>query len=163
MRTFHDIDSPALPAFTEEIRRFDEILTAIGRRWSLRDPIATIVEELSVTPAQLHTIIWLGKEERLTMGNLAQRIGVTEKTITGLVDRLERDGLVARERDEADRRIVLATLTEKGNETWLELSRRFEERLRTMLSLLDDEDRAALFRMMEKLARRVDADFPETA
>lgn len=145
-------------AIAEDLRRFDELLTAIGRRWSVRDPIFTLLEELSLTPAQLHTIIWLGKERELTMGVLAERLKVSEKTVTGLVDRLVRDGLVIRKRDDSDRRRVVATLTDEGGDMFLQLSQRFEERLATMLGLIDDDDREALFRVMEKLAF---ADFEE--
>lgn len=142
----------------EDLQRFDELFTAIGRRWSVRDPMFTLLEELSLTPAQLHTIIWLGKDGELSMGTLAERLAISEKTVTGLVDRLERDGLVMRERNENDRRRVLAGLTAEGKSMAEHLRHRFMERVTTMLTLFDEEERAALFGIMEKLAF---ADFDE--
>lgn len=48
------------------------------------------------------------------LGALAARLHVTPRNVTGLIDHLERDGLVARVPDPDDRRSVLAHLTERG-------------------------------------------------
>jgi len=53
---------------------------------------------------------------RLPLGELAGNLAVTPRTITGLIDHLERDGLVARKPDAADRRSVLAQLTPAGRD-----------------------------------------------
>ena len=87
-------------------RRMLELLVAVGRRNSLRDPLAQLTETLELTPPQLHGVMWLGQDGPLPMGELARRVGVTEKTITGIVDRLEREGYAQRERDPGDRRVV---------------------------------------------------------
>ncbi|HEV2013244.1 MAG TPA: MarR family transcriptional regulator [Candidatus Dormibacteraeota bacterium] len=75
---------------------------------------------------------------RLTMGELAETLDVSPRTVTGLVDNLERDGLVKRVDDPDDRRSVYAELTDQGRERvralWrqatagqAELTRGFEE------------------------------------
>jgi len=53
---------------------------------------------------------------RITMGDLAEMLDITPRTVTGLVDNLERDGLVKRVDDPADRRSVYAEITEQGRE-----------------------------------------------
>jgi DNA-binding MarR family transcriptional regulator len=53
---------------------------------------------------------------RATMGELAEALEVTPRTVTGLVDNLERDGLVRRVDDPSDRRSVYAEVTDKGRE-----------------------------------------------
>ena len=61
---------------------------------------------------------------RFTMGELAEMLDITPRTVTGLVDNLERDGLVRRVADPADRRSVYAEMTDQGrdrvNELWRE-------------------------------------------
>jgi DNA-binding MarR family transcriptional regulator len=51
---------------------------------------------------------------QLPLGALADSLGVTPRTMTDVVDLLERDGLVKRMPDPLDRRSVLAVLTESG-------------------------------------------------
>jgi DNA-binding MarR family transcriptional regulator len=55
-------------------------------------------------------------EQSIAMAELAESMGVSPRNITGLVDNLERDGLVERVPDPRDRRSVLARLTEKGEQ-----------------------------------------------
>jgi DNA-binding MarR family transcriptional regulator len=61
---------------------------------------------------------------RFTMGELAEMLDITPRTVTGLVDNLERDSLVRRVADPADRRSVYAEITDQGrervNELWRE-------------------------------------------
>ncbi|TMD41703.1 MAG: MarR family transcriptional regulator [Chloroflexi bacterium] len=53
---------------------------------------------------------------RMTMGELAEMLEVSPRTVTGLVDNLERHGLVRRVDDPDDRRSVYAELTDPGRE-----------------------------------------------
>jgi DNA-binding MarR family transcriptional regulator len=139
-----------------EARELRRLIAGFSRRRSLRDPIAGMCEQAQLTPPQIHALLWLGEEGPLTMGELARRLGITEKTITGLVDRLELEGYVGRERDQADRRVVRARLTEKGSEVHRELDAHIHEKLAFLLGLLDPADRKALFRILQKLVQRLD-------
>jgi DNA-binding MarR family transcriptional regulator len=56
------------------------------------------------------------QDGRCTMGDLAEMLEVSPRTVTGLVDNLERDGLVRRVDDPNDRRSVYAEMTEKGRD-----------------------------------------------
>jgi DNA-binding MarR family transcriptional regulator len=56
----------------------------------------------------------LGSEDGMKLTALGRCAGVEPSTITGLVDRMERDGLVYRSNDPDDRRAQKANLTEKG-------------------------------------------------
>jgi len=57
------------------------------------------------------------KDGRSTMGELADMLEVSPRSVTGLVDNLERDGLVRRVDDPDDRRSIYAELTDKGRDS----------------------------------------------
>src|SRR5512139_99638 len=107
-------------------------ILALARLRPLRDPVAATCDHLALTPPQIHALLWLGEDGPLTMGELARRVAVTEKTVTGIVDRLERDGYLRRERDPVDRRVVHARATGRG----AELSRMIEEGMHATLAAL---------------------------
>ena len=67
-----------------------------------------------LTIAQLRLLWTLRDEDGQPVGALAEHLGVNPSTITGHVDRLVRQGLVRREEDPADRRIVRNYLTGEG-------------------------------------------------
>jgi DNA-binding MarR family transcriptional regulator len=144
-----------------EVLRLQQLMVALGRRRSLRDPIASTCEQLQFTAPQVHALLWLGLDGALTMGELARRLGVTEKTVTGVVDRLEREGHLQRERNTTDRRIVRCRLTTQGQQTFQKLDKFMNQAMGMFLGMLDTSDRKALFRILEKVLRRLDA--PATA
>jgi DNA-binding MarR family transcriptional regulator len=89
-------------------------------------------------------------EEPQPMSALADVLHRVASNITGMVDRLERQGLVQRERDSADRRVVVISTTPAGRE----LYSRFESSLYNEdlpFAALDDEQRATLLALLRPL------------
>lgn len=71
-------------------------------------------KQLEITVTQLRVLFILRDTPGAPAGFLADRLRVTPPTVTGLVDRLVRVGLVRREEDPEDRRLVRNYLTERG-------------------------------------------------
>lgn len=75
--------------------------------------------DFGATLPQFDLLSQLYREDAgLRLGELSKRTMVTNGNITGLVERLEIDGLVSRERPVDDRRVIVACLTEKGRKTF---------------------------------------------
>ena len=110
--------------------------------------------ELSRTAASVLAALRDGGPQRITA--LAASEAVAQPTMTTLVGRLERDGLVTRDPDPGDARAVLVSLTPEG---LMRLKRIREARaaaIEARLAELDPDERAALAAAMpalEKLAR----------
>jgi MarR family transcriptional regulator, organic hydroperoxide resistance regulator len=79
------------------------------QRWS-----RYLAEQHGLTPAGMATLMALAQHGESTHRAVAQRCFVRPATLTGVVDTLERDGLVERRRDDADRRSVRLILTPAG-------------------------------------------------
>lgn len=67
-----------------------------------------------LTGIQFFTLRLITREKKLTVTELASTLNVTLSAITGLVNRLVNMGLVERQQDQGDRRIVWVRSTEKG-------------------------------------------------
>jgi DNA-binding MarR family transcriptional regulator len=65
-----------------------------------------VADRAGISSSDLECLDFLNLEGRVTAGRLAEVTGLTTGAITGVVDRLERAGLVRRERDASDRRKV---------------------------------------------------------
>src|ERR1700712_4410979 len=73
----------------------------------------TVADRAGISSSDLECLDFLNLEGRVTAGRLAEVTGLTTGAITGVVDRLEKAGLVRRERDETDRRkVFIATVPE---------------------------------------------------
>lgn len=68
----------------------------------------------AVRPAYLGVLLCLWREDGLKVVELGRRAGLEPSTMTGLLDRMERDGLVVRTDDPHDRRALCIRLTEQG-------------------------------------------------
>jgi DNA-binding MarR family transcriptional regulator len=93
------------------------------------------------------------------MGELGSILGLAKSSLTGLVDRTERHGLVRREQDARDLRAVRVALTPRGSklaeEFYDETCRRVEE----LPSTLDDTERETLARLLGRVV--LDNKVPE--
>src|SRR5437879_10437682 len=69
-----------------------------------------VADSAGVSSSDLECLDFLNLEGRVRAGRLAEVTGLTTGAITGVVDRLEKAGLVRRERDESDRRKVFIAL-----------------------------------------------------
>jgi DNA-binding MarR family transcriptional regulator len=73
----------------------------------------TVAGRVGISSSDLECLDFLNLEGRVTAGRLAEVTGLTTGAITGVVDRLEKAGLVRRERDDNDRRkVFIATVPE---------------------------------------------------
>src|ERR1700704_853198 len=74
----------------------------------------TELHGLTESRLQILTNLYFAPERQMTLGQLAESQNLVPRTVTGLVDKLERDGLVRRVPDPSDRRSVRAHLTKAG-------------------------------------------------
>lgn len=114
-----------------------------------------------VTPEQFDLLSHLVKSGTLTMTELASRRSVALNTTTTLVDRLVVAGLVERQSDPADRRLVRAATTEKGRLLVAGLREARRQVVQEMLERLSDEDIKHIQGALPALARL--AGLPEEA
>ena len=96
------------PPVTEVLKSLDQV----ARR--LREIKRLTVSEVNLTPPQFQTLRLLWEKDSQPFKDLAASNGCTRPTMTGIVDTLEKNGLVTRQPNPNDRRSLLVTLTEKG-------------------------------------------------
>lgn len=75
-----------------------------------------ILAEMKLTYPQYLVLLVLWDEDRVTVGQLGERLQLDSGTLSPLLKRLEANGFVRRERSLDDERLVEVTLTEDGRE-----------------------------------------------
>ena len=73
------------------------------------------IRSLRLTPSQFDVIVTLGDTHGLTCSELSSQTLVTKGTLTGVLDRLAKKGLIRREAVAGDKRSTKIRLTDKGN------------------------------------------------
>lgn len=106
-----DTHQPVLPETVNEIEFYLREISAIIKRKG-RD----ILADFPITPPQFSALVWLDRDGDMTIGELSQKMYIACSTMTDLIDRMEKNKLVTRVRDERDRRVVQVQLLNYGKE-----------------------------------------------
>ncbi len=109
------------------------------------------VHRAEMTPEQYWLLRILRRAGGMSIGQLAEALGVTGSSVTTACKRLEKMGLVTRERQADDERMVRVTLTTQGMqkiEAWQQQRREFLARL---LAPLDQADQEELHRLIGRI------------
>jgi len=150
----HEISVGALPPDTKsDVNAIVE--TIIYLYTESRRLTKGMAAQFGLTGPQLTVIKLLEELGDLSLSSLSERIRAQNSTVTGIIDRMEREGLVRRERSTTDRRMVFIRLTDKGRE----LARGIEveplELFRNALASLPERDVGELLRILMKLQKSV--------
>jgi MarR family transcriptional regulator, organic hydroperoxide resistance regulator len=114
-----------------------------------------LASQFGLTGPQLTVVKLLETFENLSLSSLSERIRAQNSTVTGIIDRMEREGLVQRVRSTTDRRVVHISLSEKGRKLAKQIQVEPMEIFRGALLSLSHADLRDLLRIMNKLQRYV--------
>ena len=105
-------------------------------------------QDLSIIQLRLLGVL---RDRKPTMNELARLLGLDKSSVTGLIDRAERRGLVMRVPSATDRRAVLVSLTDHGRSLAAAGAARFEADITLLLEHLPPADRDALSQLISRL------------
>jgi DNA-binding MarR family transcriptional regulator len=114
-----------------------------------------VARRAELTGPQLTVLKMLEGVGDLSLSELSERIRAQNSTVTGIIDRMEREGLVVRSRSTEDRRVVHIRLTDKGAKIAREIAVEPMEIFRTALGCLSATEMHDLLRILTKIAQRV--------
>lgn len=141
-------NSPALPADTE----LDALL--VGKLLKLAQAAQHQALDLQLRPHGLSRVqmgvLQHASDRGVAMGELAGHLACHVSNLTGVVDRMERDGLVERVRTPRDRRAVLVRLTDRGRDRRAGLQRDVPRLQQALTRGWSRAERKQLCRLLEK-------------
>ncbi len=114
----------------------------------LKKLINADIESLGILPASFGVLYALQDGKNLSPTELRHFVFSGLSSMTTLIDRMERDGLVLRERDRDDRRKVQIRLTERGKQVCQEVIPPHADWVRRTMSVLSDDELAELGRLL---------------
>lgn len=147
-KEFPDLDPSAVEAFLHLLYSGDECFRATEANFTQHN---ISQGRFGVLMSLLNRCRRDGEQAVLSPAELAERAGVTRATMTGLVDTLERDGLVTREPASQDRRMLAVCLTPKGRELLHALLPEHFRRIATLMKGLSESERRLLVQLLGKI------------
>lgn len=117
---------------------------------------------LGISPSLLSSLAVVHLHGPMTLGELAEKEGLTKPSITKIVSRLEAQGLVERLTDESDRRVCRVETTDAGEALLAESRERKDAWLAARLARVDEDQRDRLAAAVEVLEALIHVEEPPT-
>ncbi|WP_249168661.1 MarR family winged helix-turn-helix transcriptional regulator [Alkaliphilus sp. B6464] len=119
------------------------------------DAFSERVMRLGVTRVQWIALYYLGKEEVISQKELAEKMNIKESSVARLLDRMERDGLVERVKNENDKRVTNVRLTDKGKQYRIKLLPEGEEFEKLLYKNISDEEMKIFTTVLSKMVSNI--------
>ncbi|OLO27803.1 MarR family transcriptional regulator [Alkalihalophilus pseudofirmus] len=132
----------------KSLRKVAQIIKQKGR---------VILNQFPITPPQFVALQWLNEIGDMTIGDLSNKMYLACSTTTDLVDRMEKNELVERVKDQNDRRVVRIHLLEKGETIIQEVIKKRQDYLKDVLQNFSDEEIAFLEKSLHVLHQEMES------
>jgi MarR family transcriptional regulator, organic hydroperoxide resistance regulator len=103
-----------------------------------------------LTTPQYQLLLAAVQNSDVTLGGLSEQLNCSRGNVTGIVDRLERDEWLKRERSTDDRRVITVKLTDKGERVW-EVQKELARELANISQVWDEHQRLNLTDMLLRM------------
>lgn len=133
----------------QEVKDIEELLRNVSTL--VRNHGRLIMADYGVTPPQFHALLCLKDAGDLSMGELCEEMYLACSTMTDLISRLERRGLVERYRDPGDRRVTRVRLRPEGMAVIDHVIQARQQYLAGVLEHLSPEEKDSVRSSLEKI------------
>jgi DNA-binding MarR family transcriptional regulator len=149
----------------EEVQLSKRLLSGVGT-WlhlfratqKILRRVAVQLEPHGLTLAQFDVLAQLQRTSGILQQELADRLFVTKGNIVGLLNRMERDGLVVRQQHPQDGRAHLIYLTDRGKELATKVVPEHEALISECMALLSPNDQRTFHELLRTLDRALGSD-----
>ena len=114
-----------------------------------------IYSDYSITPPQFEALLILWEYGNMTIGELSNKMFLAYSTMTDLIDRMEKNNLVKRVRDDRDRRVVHVHLLQEGIAVIEEVLQKRQNYLKSVLRNFSKEEFIQLKNSLKKLQQEM--------
>ena len=152
-RRFDWVDETAVQVNLEVAYAYTALMASFSRCLSV------INESRAYGRTKLLRLLYLSEEERLPQHEIGRQLGVTSANITYLIDGLEKEGLVRRVVNQADRRVTFVELTEKGDELGSRVVPLVGEFMATTASDFTEEEKRQFIDLLTRFRRGAETSY----
>jgi len=116
-----------------------------------------LVKKVGLTGPQLVILQEISKNDEVSVGKIAKAISLSQATVTGILERLEKRSLIFRRRDDIDRRRVLVSITDDGLRLLETAPPLMKESFVEQFNGLEDWEQAMILSSLQRLVAMMDA------
>jgi len=144
-----EVTSVSKEEFSDSVVRIERLLRHVA--FIIKKRGRDILSDFDITTPQFLALVVLKDRPGITMGELCERLYLACSTATDLIDRMEKNGYLERNRDADDRRVIRLSITEKGQNIIDQVINARRRYVYSILKQLTQEEIDQLAQALEKL------------
>jgi DNA-binding MarR family transcriptional regulator len=113
-------------------------------------------KDMNLTAPQGMLIGILVHQKNIKISDLSEKLGLSNSTVSGIIDRLENQNMVERTRSSEDRRVVYVNITENFRKNFHDHFKKTEEIFQNILSKATEEELNKIMEGMETLQKVIE-------
>jgi DNA-binding MarR family transcriptional regulator len=117
----------------------------------------SLLKRVGLTGPQLLMLHTIARSEKMSVGEIARAISLSQGTVTGILERLEKRGLAHRDRDLVDRRRVMVRITDPGRRILAAAPPLMQEAFVERFLELHDWEQSMILSALQRLVFLMDA------
>ena len=116
-----------------------------------------LVKRVGLTGPQLVILQEISSFGEVTAGEIARAVSLSQATVTGILERMEKRGLLARQRSDRDKRRIMVRITESGKQILLDAPPLMQEAFVERFSSLQTWEQTMILSSLQRLVAIMDA------
>lgn len=143
----------------EEVSQGVRIVKVLKKVMKLfKQKMGTCFKEMNLTAPQGMLIGTLSHYGKMKVSDLSETLGLSNSTVSGILDRLENQGFVERTRSKEDRRVVYVNCTYKCTKNFKDKHEEINNLLEKMMNKATPEELDAIFKGLDTLEKVIDRE-----
>lgn len=136
----------------------EQVLVALRRIIRATDIHSSqLAKTTGMTAPQILLLRAIKESPQASVGGISARISLSQATVTTMINRLEKRGLVARKRSTKDKRVVHVRLTDEGKEVLKSAPMPLQDKFANEFHELQDWEQAMMLAALQRIASMMDA------
>ena len=124
----------------------------------LRQIYHSILKGIDIPPAQLVTLVAIHEKKLCCLSDISREMHISNPTVTGIIDRLEKSGYVKRIPSKEDRRVTNIAVTRKGEKLVCDFLKNITKKWETLLLKLPYDDQENWLRIFRNIVKGLTPD-----
>ncbi len=116
-----------------------------------------LVKQVGLTGPQLVILNYISSAKEMSVGDVARNVSLSQGTVTGILERMEKRELVIRKRSSHDKRRVMVNITESGKELLAKAPPVMQESFLKKFSKIESWEQAMILSALQRLVSMMDA------
>ena len=122
-----------------------------------------LVKRVGLTGPQLVILQEISRFEEVTAGEIARAVSLSQATVTGILERTEKRGLISRQRSDSDKRRIMVRITETGDKILEDAPPLMQEAFVERFTSLQEWEQTMILSALQRLVVLMDAKTIQTA